>query len=46
MRESVEALWGWDEQLQRRIFDERFDRMRFQMIQRLFMCSTEGGASG
>jgi ribosomal protein S18 acetylase RimI-like enzyme len=33
MRESVEALWGWDEQLQRRIFDERFDRMRFQVIQ-------------
>lgn len=33
MRESVEALWGWDEQLQRRIFDERFDRTRFQVIQ-------------
>ena len=33
MEESVEALWGWDEQVQRQIFDERFDRTRFQVIQ-------------
>jgi ribosomal protein S18 acetylase RimI-like enzyme len=33
MRESVEALWGWDEELQRRIFDERFARRQFQVIQ-------------
>jgi ribosomal protein S18 acetylase RimI-like enzyme len=33
MRESVEALWGWDEELQRRIFDKRFARERFQVIQ-------------
>jgi ribosomal protein S18 acetylase RimI-like enzyme len=32
MRESVEALWGWDEELQRRIFDERFAGQRFQVI--------------
>ena len=33
MRESVEALWGWDEELQRQIFDERFDGTQFQVIQ-------------
>jgi ribosomal protein S18 acetylase RimI-like enzyme len=33
MRESVEALWGWDEELQRRIFDERFAGERFQVIE-------------
>jgi ribosomal protein S18 acetylase RimI-like enzyme len=33
MRESVEALWGWDEELQRRIFDERFADERFQVIE-------------
>jgi hypothetical protein len=33
MRESVEALWGWDGELQRRSFDERFTRERFQVIQ-------------
>lgn len=32
MRESVEALWGWDEELQRQIFDERFAGERFQVI--------------
>lgn len=33
MREPVEALWGWDEELQRRIFDERFADERFQVIE-------------
>jgi ribosomal protein S18 acetylase RimI-like enzyme len=33
LRESVEALWGWDEELQRRIFDERFADERFQVIE-------------
>lgn len=33
MQESVEALWGWDEELQRRIFDERFAGERFQVIE-------------
>ena len=33
MRESVEALWGWDKELQRRIFDERFADERFQVIE-------------
>jgi ribosomal protein S18 acetylase RimI-like enzyme len=33
IRESVEALWGWDEELQRRLFDERFGREPYQMIE-------------
>jgi ribosomal protein S18 acetylase RimI-like enzyme len=33
IRESVEALWGWDEELQRRLFDERFGREPLQVIQ-------------
>jgi ribosomal protein S18 acetylase RimI-like enzyme len=33
IRESVEALWGWDEELQRRLFDERFGREPYQVIQ-------------
>lgn len=40
MRESVEALWGWDEELQRQMFDERFDGTRFHVIQ------VDGGDAG
>ncbi len=32
LRESVEATWGWDEALQRRIFTERFDPATSQVI--------------
>jgi ribosomal protein S18 acetylase RimI-like enzyme len=33
IRDSVEALWGWDEELQRGLFDERFARDPYQVIQ-------------
>lgn len=32
LRFSVEAIWGWDETLQRRLFTERFDPPRDQVI--------------
>ncbi|HET6642696.1 MAG TPA: GNAT family N-acetyltransferase [Gaiellaceae bacterium] len=40
IRESVEALWGWDEELQLRIFDERFPRDPYRVIQ------VDGGDAG
>jgi RimJ/RimL family protein N-acetyltransferase len=33
MRDYVEALWGWDEVAQQRLFDERFAVRRYQVIQ-------------
>lgn len=33
MREYVEPLWGWDEEEQERIFDEKFAPERWQVIQ-------------
>jgi ribosomal protein S18 acetylase RimI-like enzyme len=33
IRDSVEPLWGWDEELQRQLFDERFARDPCQVIQ-------------
>jgi ribosomal protein S18 acetylase RimI-like enzyme len=33
IRDSVEGLWGWDEELQRGLFDERFARDPYQVIQ-------------
>jgi ribosomal protein S18 acetylase RimI-like enzyme len=33
MRDYVEALWGWDEGVQRRLFEERFASRPFQVIQ-------------
>lgn len=33
IRESVEALWGWDEELRRRLFDDRFGREPYQVIE-------------
>jgi ribosomal protein S18 acetylase RimI-like enzyme len=33
IRDSVEPLWGWDEELQRGLFDERFARQPYQVIQ-------------
>lgn len=33
MRDYVEPLWGWDDVVQRRLFDERFGSRPFQVIQ-------------
>lgn len=33
MRDCVERLWGWDDIVQRRLFDERFASRPFQVIQ-------------
>lgn len=33
MRASVEPIWGWDESWQRRLFAERFDVSRLQVIE-------------
>lgn len=32
LRPSVEAIWGWDEALQRKLFTERFDPSRDEAI--------------
>jgi len=32
LRPSIEAMWGWDETLQRRIFTERFNPSNAQVI--------------
>jgi ribosomal protein S18 acetylase RimI-like enzyme len=34
MRAYVEAIWGWDEAAQRRLFQERFDPARVQILER------------
>jgi ribosomal protein S18 acetylase RimI-like enzyme len=34
MRTYVEAIWGWDEGVQRSIFQERFDPARLQIVER------------
>ena len=34
MRTYVEAIWGWDEAVQRAIFQERFDPARLQIVER------------
>ncbi|MFN2241756.1 MAG: GNAT family N-acetyltransferase [Anaerolineae bacterium] len=34
MRTYVEAIWGWDEAAQRRLFQERFDPARIQILER------------
>ena len=33
MRTYVEAIWGWDEAVQRRLFQERFDPPRIEIIE-------------
>jgi len=33
MRTYVEAIWGWDEAVQRRLFDDRFDPARLEIIE-------------
>jgi GNAT superfamily N-acetyltransferase len=34
MRTYVEAIWGWDEAVQRELFQERFDPARLQIVER------------
>jgi GNAT superfamily N-acetyltransferase len=34
MRTYVEAIWGWEEAAQRKLFEERFDPARFQIVER------------
>ena len=33
MRTYVEAIWGWDEAVQRQLFDDRFDPARMEIIE-------------
>ena len=33
MRDYVTAVYGWDEELQRRMFDDRFDPTMIQILQ-------------
>jgi GNAT superfamily N-acetyltransferase len=33
MRTYVDAIWGWDEAAQQRLFQERFDPARFQIVE-------------
>ena len=33
MRTYVEAIWGWDEAVQRQYFEERFDPARLRIIE-------------
>ena len=33
MRTYVEAIWGWDEAVQRQYFEERFDPARLQIVE-------------
>jgi ribosomal protein S18 acetylase RimI-like enzyme len=33
MRTYVDAIWGWDEAVQRRLFDDRFDPARLEIIE-------------
>ncbi len=32
LKEYVDRIWGWDEAVQRRMFDERFDPARYQIV--------------
>ncbi len=34
MRTYVDAIWGWDEALQRQYFQDRFDPARMQIVER------------